>query len=186
VIVHGSEKGLPDVMKLAESNTVPPPGFNVLRPPKEKHHYGSAIAAAAIVGLIIYGVAEHPDFMEALGHSLGQSQESTEHKLMIFGGLDHGTYLGCLSCEETARDSVLNEFGRYGSPYRPESIWNHYKQFGSPYSPYSACNEFATDPPVIVDQDGTAYGRLTLNRNSPKIGAGGRFYDWLASAVCQG
>ena len=186
-IVHGSEKGLPDVMKLAESDTIPPPGFNVLRPPpKEKHHhYVSAIAAAAIVGLLIYGVAEHPDFMEALGHSLGQSQESTEHKLMIFGGSNHGTYLGCLSCEETARDSVLNEFGQYGSPYRPESIWNHYKQFGSPYSLYSACNELATDPPVIVDQDGTAYGRLTLNRNSPKIGAGRRFYDWLASTVCR-
>jgi len=185
-IVHGSEKGLPDVMKLAESNTIPPPGFNVLPPPpKEKHHhYWSAIAAAAIVGLLAYGVAEHPDFMEALGRSLGQSQEN-ERKLMIFGGPDHGTYLGCLSCEETARDSVLNEVGQYGSPYRPESIWNHYKQFGSPYSPYSACNEFATDPPVIVDQDGTAYGRLTLNRNSPKIGAGVRFYDWLASAVCQ-
>ncbi len=185
-IVHGSEKGLPDVMKLAESNTIPPPGFNVLRPPpKEKHHhYVSAIAAAAIVGLLIYGVAEHPDFMEALGHSLGQSQEN-ERKLMIFGGPDHGTYLGCLSCQETARDSVLNEVGQYGSPYRPESIWNHYKQFGSPYSLYSACNELATDPPVIVDQDGTAFGRLTLNRNSPKIGAGRRFYDWLASTVCQ-
>lgn len=184
-IVHGSEKGLPDVRKLAESNTIPPPGFNVLRPPKEKHHYGSAIAASAVVGLLLYGAVAHPDFMEALGRSLGQPQESKERKLMIFGGPDHGTYLGCLSCQEAARDSVLNELGQYGSPYRPESIWNHYKQFGSPYSPYSACNEFATDPPVIVDQDGTAYGRLTINRTSPKIGAGARFYDWLASAVCR-
>jgi hypothetical protein len=31
----------------------------------------------------------------------------------------------------------------------------------------SASNELATDPPVIADQDGTAYGRLRLNRNSP-------------------
>jgi cytochrome c peroxidase len=31
----------------------------------------------------------------------------------------------------------------------------------------SACNELATNPPVIVNQDGTAYGRLPLNRNSP-------------------
>jgi hypothetical protein len=183
-IVHGSEKGLPDVMKLAESNTIPPPGFNVLPPPKVKHHYGSAIVAAAVVGLLIYGVAAHPDVMEALGQSLGQSQEK-ERKLMIFGGPDHRIYLGCLSCQEAALDSVLNELGQYGSPYRPESIWNHYQQFGSPYSPYSACNDLATDPPVIVDQDGTAYGRLTLNRNSPKIGAGARFYDWLASAVCR-
>lgn len=185
VILHGSEKGLPDVMKLAESNTTPPPGFNVLPLPKREHHSGAAIAAATIVGLFIYGLAAHPDFMEALGHSLGQSQESTERKLMIFGGPDHRTYLGCLSCEETASDSVLNEVGQYGSPYRPESIWNRYAQFGSGSSPYSACNALATEPPVIVDQDGTAYGRLTMNRNSTKIGAGARFYNWLASTVCQ-
>jgi hypothetical protein len=39
---------------------------------------------------------------------------------------------------------------------------------------------------VIVDQGGMAYGRLTLNRNSTKIGAAGvRFYDWLHESVCQ-
>jgi hypothetical protein len=181
-IVHGSEKGLPDVIKLAESNTVPPPGFNVLPKPKEKHHYGSAIAAAAIVGLLIYGAAAHPDVMEALSQSLAQPQET---KLMIFGGQDHRTYLGCLSCPETASDSVFNELGQYGSPYRPESIWNALSPYGSALSSYSACNPLANDPPVIVDQEGTAYGRLTLNRTSPRIGAGARFYDWLASAVCR-
>jgi hypothetical protein len=184
-IVHGSEKGLPDVIKLAESNTIPPSGFNVLPPPKVKHHYGSAIAAAAVVGLLIYGAAAHPDVMEALGQNLGQSQEN-ERKLMIFGGPDHRTYLGCLSCSEAVPDSVFNDVGEFGSPYRPESIWNHSTQFGSPYSPYSACNALATDPPVIVDQGGMAYGRLTLNRNSTKIGAAGvRFYDWLHESVCQ-
>jgi hypothetical protein len=75
-------------------------------------------------------------------------------------------------------------YARLLERWKDNLIWNHYKQFGSPYSPYNACNELAADPPVIVDQDGTAYLRVTLNRNSPKIGAGAQFYEWLASTVC--
>ncbi len=67
-------------------------------------------------------------------------------KLMIFGGANHGTYLGCLNCSEYAADSVWNKYGSSGSPYSAESIFNHYSQFGSPYSTESACNQFATDP----------------------------------------
>jgi len=182
VLVHGSEKGLPDLLRLAESNQVPPPNFNVLTKAKTKHHYGTAIAATAVVGLLLYAAATHPDWSEGIAQGFGGTQE---HKLMIFGGPDHRTYLGCLSCEETAPDSVLNEFGQYGSPYRPESIWNRSTQFGSASSPYSVCNQFATNPPVIVDQQGTAYGRLTLNQSSQKIGAGMQFSDWLVSSVCQ-
>jgi hypothetical protein len=184
VIIHGSEKGLLDVQKLAATNTDPPPGFNVLPKPKTSHHYGTVIATAAVVGLLIYGAASHPEWMQAIGQSLGQPGQSQERKLMIFGGPDHRTYLGCLSCLETGSDSVFNEFGEHGSRYRPESIWNRYGQFGSSYSPYSACNELATDPPVIVDQGGTAYGRLTVNRVNRNIGMGTRFYDWLTSDVC--
>src|SRR5215469_18684009 len=55
-------------------------------------------------------------------------------KLMIFGGEDHKTYLGCLSCSEYSIDSVFNEYGTHGSRYSAESIWNHYSEFGSRYS----------------------------------------------------
>jgi len=44
-----------------------------------------------------------------------------------------------------------------------QSIFNPYSQFGSRYSAYSACNPYATDPPVIVDENGNYYGRLTVN-----------------------
>lgn len=54
VLVHGPDKGLSDLRTLAKNNTVPPPGFNVLPKPKEKHHYGSAIATTIIAGLLIY------------------------------------------------------------------------------------------------------------------------------------
>lgn len=104
-------------------------------------------------------------------------------KLMIFGGLGHQTYLGCLSCSEYDRESVFNSYGSFGSPYSSTSVLNPYSQFGSRYSAYGACNPYASDPPVIVDADGNYYGRLTTNRArsdgppTPEVAA------WLAG-VC--
>lgn len=109
---------------------------------------------------------------------------SSNPKLMIFGGANHGTYLGCLNCSEYATDSVLNKYGSAGSPYSAESISNHYGQFGSKYSAESACNKYSTDPPVIVDGDGKYYGRLTLNRYATGIGVGTEYMGWLA-AICE-
>lgn len=106
-------------------------------------------------------------------------------KIMIFGGVDHRTYLGCLSCSEYATDSVFNEYGSYGSRYSSTSIWNHYAEFGSRYSNEGACNPYANDPPVIVDSDGNYYGRLTLNSYHPQLGAGAKSRDWLEKAVCE-
>jgi hypothetical protein len=190
VLAHGSEKGLAEVRTLAKANTAPPAGF-VIQPPKSKkeHHYGTAIAAAAVIGLLTYEVVKHPWIAEGIasGFSGGPATSrgpTTSRKVMIFGGPGHRTYLGCLICSEFATDSVFNEYGRNGSRYSSESIWNSYGQFGSPYSVFSACNPYASDPPVIVDESGYAYGRLTVNRYSPQIGAGAQFYNWLASAVC--
>jgi hypothetical protein len=181
-IDHGSEKGLSEVLALAKANTLPPPGFNVLPPPKEKHHYGTAIAATALIGLFAYEIAKHPE----VGRSIAESFSApAPAKIMIFGGQDHRVYLGCLNCAALYRDSVYNEAGVYGSRVRPESIWNAVGEYGSRVSQYSACNPVASDPPLIVDDTGTAYGRLTLNRVSSNIGGGARFYDWLSTVVCQ-
>jgi len=105
-------------------------------------------------------------------------------KMMIFGGDNHTTYLGCVNCSEYAIDSVRNAYGPHGSPYSQESIFNHYGPFGSPYSSTSACDEYASDPPVIVDQNGRYYGRLTLNTLNPEIGIGAQLLGWLA-ATCR-
>lgn len=106
-------------------------------------------------------------------------------KLMIFGGTNHTVYLGCLNCSEYAADSVKNVYGTYGSPYSQDSIFNRFGPYGSPYSAGSACSEYATDPPVIVDQAGRYYGRLTLNHYATDIGIGVRLFGWLAAA-CHG
>jgi hypothetical protein len=106
-------------------------------------------------------------------------------KLMLFGGLDHKVYLGCLNCSEYALDSVRNEYGLHGSPYAMDSIFNSFGQYGSPYSMYSACNSYATDPPVIVDRDGAFYGRLTVNRYNVQRTRNENLIEWLEQVVCK-
>jgi hypothetical protein len=106
-------------------------------------------------------------------------------KLMIFGADDHKTYLGCLSCSEYSTDSVFNKYGSHGSRYSAESVWNQYSEFGSRYSSYGTCNPYASDPPVIVDSEGTFYGRLTLNAYHAQLRMGANYHDWLLSKVCE-
>jgi hypothetical protein len=123
--------------------------------------------------------------LAAAGAGAAGNTSSPQRKIMLFGGHDHRTYLGCLSCSEYVNDSVFNAYGNYGSRYSSTSVWNHYSDFGSRYSDEGACNPYATDPPVIVDLDGNYYGRLTLNNYHPQIAAGSKFHDWLAQKVCE-
>jgi len=184
VLAHGSEKGLPEVKKLAKDSAEPPVGFRIKPPPvKKEHHYGTAIVAGAIIGLLVYEAVKNPYVLQGLGSGFTGTSE-TRTKIMIFGGQNHRTFLGCLSCSEYERDSVFNEVGPYGSRYTSESIWNSYRQFGSSYSPYSVCNPNASDPPVLVNQDGVFYGRLSLNRFHSQIGMGTRLIPWLTNTVC--
>ena len=43
------------------------------------------------------------------------AEAQSRHKLMIFGGSDHKTYLGCLNCDQIARDSIYNRSGAFGA-----------------------------------------------------------------------
>jgi hypothetical protein len=59
-------------------------------------------------------------------------------------------------------ESVLNEFGSYGSPYATNSTNNTYGIYGSPYSSQSARNPYASNPPGIY-RNGTFLGYYTAN-----------------------
>jgi hypothetical protein len=181
-LVHGSDRGLSDVRRLASSVATPPTNFNILPAPRKSHHYGTILAVAGVVGLLTYAAVKCPTCFAGVG---GSTTYSGPSKVIMFGGPGHRTYLGCLTCDQFDGDSVFNQSGKYGSPYSTDSVLNHYGAFGSLNSDYSACNPYATDPPVMVDTQGAAYGRLTLNRLNPQIGAGQNFYNWLASTVCQ-
>ena len=67
----------------------------------------------------------------AQGAAVGASASSAPTGLLLFGGQDHKTFLGCLNCNEMSQSSVFNQF-TYGSPYG-QTIFNHYAQFGSEF-----------------------------------------------------
>jgi hypothetical protein len=72
------------------------------------------------------------------------------------------TFIGDVSSNRYATNSVCNSYGAYGSQYSPDSVRNPYGRYGSPYSPKSAYNEFASMPPAIIYQNAVV-GFLTKN-----------------------
>jgi hypothetical protein len=107
-----------------------------------------------------------------------------QEAMLIYGGEDNRTFLGCLNCDKNTANSVQNEYGQYGSQYSSTSIFNKYGQYGSPYSQYSVCNEYTTTAPVIVDKNGKFYGRLSLNSYAPNEVQNASIRTWLAG-VCR-
>lgn len=82
--------------------------------------------------------------------------------ILIFGGSEHKDFLGCLSCNEYSSDSVWNDMSTFG--WRNGlGKWNSFGPYVNSFSGQSACNQFASDPPVLVDRQGNIYGRLSVN-----------------------
>src|SRR5665213_1438400 len=99
--------------------------------------------------------------------------------LLLYGGTDHKTFLGCLNCVATAKSSVCNEFEKYGSSFQSDSIWNSFGTFGSEFNPQSPWNSFSSVAPIIVDSDGGSYGHFSANsfhNDRTRI-------DWLVSIL---
>ena len=178
---HGSDKGLDKLFQAAASNANPPSGFRIEQQHAKDHRAAKIAVGVAIAALLGYAIAKSPETFAAMGQAVAPPAQSVSYKMMVFGGEDHKTYLGCLNCPKGAADSVLTPGGDHGPPN--DGIWDK-ADFGSPGSQYSACSVFASDPPVIVDEGGTYLGRLTLNRNHSQIGIGARFYGWLHDSVC--
>lgn len=147
------------------------------------------LLVATVLSISLAGCGITPEQWHAISQNLATAAGSSSplpapSKLMVFGGHDHQTYLGCLSCSEYASDSIANEYGSFGSPYSSTSVTNSYSAFGSQYSSYSACNPYATDPPVIVDSQGHFYGRLTVNMYNAQRSRDENLMGWLA-AICE-
>ena len=116
-------------------------------------------------------------FVLCAGASYSHAQ--SPKALLLFGGDDHKTFLGCLNCGDSSAVSVCNEYGEFGSEYSSTSIWNDYSHFGNEYSSQSPWNDYASDAPIIVDKDGNSYGYLSTNtyhRDRTRI-------DWLVTVL---
>lgn len=91
------------------------------------------------------------------------SHAQNDKALLLFGGEDHKTFLGCLNCLSSSEASVCNSLGKFGSSFQANSIWNSFGPFGSRFSQYSPWNSYSNSAPIIVDKDGTSYGYFSVN-----------------------
>jgi uncharacterized protein (TIGR03437 family) len=77
-------------------------------------------------------------------------------------------FLGRVTSNTFAADSIGNPYGAYGSPYSATSIFNTFGLYGSQFSSTSAFNDLATNPPIITNGVLAAY--LTTNQiKTPRI-----------------
>ena len=184
---HGSGRGFDKLWELAAANTRLSSNFRIEPKRAKDHNPAKGAVAVALAGLLGYAMAKDPQATVQTLAGLGQrgtDSSGGSTKVLLFGGEDHRTFLGCLNCPPGAQDSVYTLGGVHGSRATAESVWNKAGEFGSVSSQYSACNPYASDPPVIVEEDGTYLGRLTLNRYHSQIGTGTRYYGWLHDSVC--
>jgi len=74
-----------------------------------------------------------------------------------------GQLLGKITSNSYDRESILNQYGPYGSQYSPTSIFNPYSPYGSQYGAYSINNPYCTVPPKLYI-NGKLLGFVTANR----------------------
>ena len=72
-------------------------------------------------------------------------------------------FLGKITTNSYDRQSILNEYGPFGSPYSPTSIFNEYSQYGSPYGTWSINNPYCTKPPRLFIR-GKLLGHVSRNQ----------------------
>lgn len=125
------------------------------------------VAYALVIVVFLARCTSDPAFWSGVAAGLAQASAptytSSSTELLVFGGRSHDVFLGCLNCSEYSSNSVLNEYGSFGSRYSTTSIRNAYSTYGSLYSSESSCNPYASYPPVVVDRSGNFYGYLTVN-----------------------
>lgn len=89
-----------------------------------------------------------------------------------------GQFLGILSSNKYQTDSVMNEYGTYGSKYSSTSIFNQYSQYGSRYGFYSPFNPYTSTPPQIILK-GQWVGLLSSNTFLQNRLDPHQLFDWI-------
>lgn len=89
-----------------------------------------------------------------------------------------GQFLGILSSNRYQLDSVMNEYGSYGSRFSSTSIFNQYCQYGSKLGFYSPFNPHTKTPPKIIFK-GQWIGLLTMNTFLQNRLDPHQLFDWI-------
>lgn len=112
-----------------------------------------------------------------------QLEMQSRIKIMVFSQINHA-YLGCVNCSEYIEDSMHNSESRYSSRHAKTSIFNSRSPHGSSRSDISPCNPYAKYPPIVIDNNGTVYGLLTLNTKLREGIKTPVITQWLKQTVC--
>src|SRR5437667_5080699 len=78
-----------------------------------------------------------------------QAEETTKTGLSYLMDQDN-QYLGKITANIYDINSILNQYGPYGSKYINISIFNDYSQYGSVYGAYSINNSYCSVPPKLI------------------------------------
>lgn len=89
-----------------------------------------------------------------------------------------GQFLGILSSNRYQADSVMNEYGSYGSKYSSTSIFNPYCLYGGRYASYSPFNPLTSTPPKIILR-GREIAFLTTNTYIQNRLNPYQLFDWI-------
>jgi hypothetical protein len=92
-----------------------------------------------------------------------------------------GAFLGVVSSDQFAPNSICNELGSFGNSFSSTSVLNKYAQYGGTFSNLGAYNPNAQQPPLII-QNGQPIALLTKNRRLQ----GGVDPDVFFNQVCGG
>jgi len=88
-------------------------------------------------------------------------------------------FLGKLSLNRYDSESIMNEYGNYGSRFSSTSIFNQYSTYGSKFSSLSPFNPYTSTPPIIYLHGGK-YGFLTKNKFlSNQLVDPDRLFEWM-------
>jgi|SRR5271163_4826046 len=71
-------------------------------------------------------------------------------------------YLGKIADNQFDQDSILKQYGPYGSQYSGTSIFNQYCPYGGAYGQFSPENPYTTTPPSLY-LNGKLVGLVTVN-----------------------
>jgi hypothetical protein len=93
-----------------------------------------------------------------------------------------GTFLGNVDSNRYDRDSLLNQYGPYGSKYSQTSIHNPYSPFGSPYGAHSIRNPATFTPPKLYI-NGEYAGRVSTNPRVAEYIPAQDFLDALSTDI---
>ena len=170
--IHKWQQSIPDPVKELLNKIASKPRLALV---------GGVVGLSALLVLLTtnrtHQIAAPPQVPMISGGAAPQPVAQNNTGFFVVG--QDGAFLGVVSNDKFASDSICNQHGQYGSPHRVTSVWNKYGQYGGTHTVMGAYNPNAQRPPVIF-QGRQPVAILTKNPNLQ----GGFDPDLLFQNVC--